>query len=384
MINKISFKNYKVFKNKQILELKPITILIGKNNVGKSAILKLPTLIEGSLSGNFDSPFQLENYEVKIANEYSDVIYGKQFKALELELFQDDLLSKETNRLETHILINKGRPEIEHWKLNDFIPTNPKYKGINIIKSTENTEIFQLPVFNITTDFIGAVRQDAKSNYDYTIDYGEKSKTDGSNLYEFLINDYLTTDKKYFNRISNWIRDKFEGWELSIEVDGYKKELPALIELQRSNLKINLSQTGMGITQSLPLITRAFKPCEEETLIIIEEPESHLHPYAHAQLAQLFAESLKEDSNKKYLIETHSQNFILRLRRLVAEGFLEMTDLGIYYVDFDEAKNESVLTEINVDVAGGVAWWPDGIFGETTLEARAIMNANINDLRNVD
>ncbi len=384
MIKQISFKNYKVFKNKQILKLKPLTILIGKNNVGKSAILKLPTLIEGSLSGKFDLPFQLENDDVKIANEYSDVIYGKQFKALELKLYQDDLIGSQTNTLETHILINDGRPEIEYWKLNDFIPNQPKYKGFNIVKSHETSDDFQLPKFTIKTDFIGAVRQDSKSNYEYTFDYNEKSNTDGSNLYQFLINDYLTTDKKYFTRISNWIRDKFEGWELSIEVDGYKKELPALIELQRSNLTINISQTGMGVTQSLPLIARAFKPCTEETIIIIEEPESHLHPYAHAQLAQLFAESLKADSNKKYLIETHSQNFILRLRRLVAEGFLNKEDLGIYYVDFDEIKNESSLAEIIVDVAGGVEWWPEGIFAETTLEARAIMNANINDLRNVD
>ena len=51
MINKISFKNYKLFKEKQTLELKPITILIGKNNSGKSAVLKLPVLITSGLEG---------------------------------------------------------------------------------------------------------------------------------------------------------------------------------------------------------------------------------------------------------------------------------------------------------------------------------------------
>ncbi len=76
----------------------------------------------------------------------------------------------------------------------------------------------------------------------------------------------------------------------------------------------------MGISQVLPLIIRAYKPCEKETCIIIEEPESHLHPYAHAQLAQLYFDSLALDRNKKYLFETHSQNFVLRMRRLVAEG----------------------------------------------------------------
>src|SRR5690606_17595243 len=105
-------------------------------------------------------------------------------------------------------------------------------------------------------------------------------------------------------------------------------------------LDINISQTGMGISQVLPLIIRAYKPCKDETLIIIEEPESHLHPYAHAQVAQLFFESLELDKNKKYLIETHSQNFILRMRRLIAEGKLHPSEFALYYVEFDEDKNE--------------------------------------------
>lgn len=51
MIDKISFKNYKIFRNRQTLTLKPITILIGKNNTGKTAIARLPTMIANSLSG---------------------------------------------------------------------------------------------------------------------------------------------------------------------------------------------------------------------------------------------------------------------------------------------------------------------------------------------
>ena len=120
----------------------------------------------------------------------------------------------------------------------------------------------------------------------------------------------------------------------------------------------------------------------EKTLIIIEEPETHLHPAAHGSLAERFVDSYLEDKNKNYLIETHSQNFVLRMRRLVAEGKIKPDDLAIYYVDFDE--NESFLTEIKVDELGGVESWPTGIFGETSIETRAIYNAQLNDLKNVD
>jgi predicted ATPase len=184
--------------------------------------------------------------------------------------------------------------------------------------------------------------------------------------------------------ISDWIKEHFEGWELRVEYDGHRKDLPARISLENEKLKVNLSQTGTGIAQSLPLVIRAYKPCEKETIIIIEKPESHLHPSAHAELAQLFFDSIKLDKNKKYLIETHSQNFVLRMRRLVAEGKLNPEDLAIYYVDYDEEEYESELKRINVKEDGSVDWWPEGVFGETIIETRAIMSANINDLRNVD
>jgi predicted ATP-dependent endonuclease of OLD family len=49
MVSQIRFKNFKLFKNWQTLEIKPITILIGKNNSGKTALLKLPAMIGESL-----------------------------------------------------------------------------------------------------------------------------------------------------------------------------------------------------------------------------------------------------------------------------------------------------------------------------------------------
>jgi predicted ATPase len=403
MINKISFKNYKLFKEKQTLELKPITILIGKNNSGKSAVLKLMTLIEGALKTKDSQPIKLINDEIQIGNEYRDLVYGKFGRALEIELFQNNKITGLVDYLSFEIAvdINKNIPILESWKLNEEIEF--RNLGMNLYENQIDCEEYScefLGVFlanyfkkdsdssgtifsqphKLNTDFIASIRAKAELDYRLSSALQSKSSPDGRYLYDFLIRDYLTTDKKYFAKISEWISEKFEGWELYIDVDSE----PYHIELRKDKLEINIKETGMGIGQSIPLITRAYKPCDEETLIIIEEPESNLHPFAHAQLAQLFAESIKDDKNKKYLIETHSQNFILRLRRLVAEGYLNENDVLIYYVDFDEDSNESNLKEIKVDDGGGVDWWPSNIFSETSVETRAIYNAQLNDLRNVD
>ena len=415
MINKIAFRNFKIFKNWQTLELKPITILIGKNNSGKSAVLKLMTLIEGALSSNEAKPVNLVNDGVEIGKKFNDLIYGKFSRELGIKLFQENLEPKENEALSVEIAVDtkKYTPYIDYWKHNNepalrFLSNDTyendnheeflcKFAGLNLLShsvnknksGTNSTETFTVDTdsitnftetFSLNTDFICSLRAQTKPYYSIENVRTKKSGMDGIHLYNFLIEDFLSTEKKYFNQIADWVKEKFEGWELYVDVDSE----PYPIELRKGKLNINLTETGMGIGQVLPLIIRAIKPCIEETLIIIEEPESHLHSYAHAQLAQLFADSIKEDDNKKYLIETHSQNFILRLRRLIAEGELKLSDLGIYYVDFDEDKNESVLKEIKVDDGGGVEWWPTGIFSETSIETRAIYNAQLNDLKNVD
>lgn len=401
MVNKISFKNYKLFKKEQQLEIKPFTILFGKNNTGKSALLKLPTLVENSLAGKIVVPFELINNGVRIGNTAKDIVYGKGNKAVVFTM-----LNENQDFLKVELRIYDDIPKIDSWNYNNELKLtldekyyrdefesewNAVFGGFDLqllINKSESISSGDIPNvdFSLNTDYLSCLRQEGLMSYFYKANSMEidKSGVKGENLINFLIEDSQTTDKYFFQKISDWIKENFEGWEIRVEMDSGRLDKPVLIFLEKDNLKVNLSDTGTGITQSLPLIIRSFKPCSKETLIIIEEPESHLHPYAHAQLAQLFANSIKEDSNKKYLIETHSQNFILRLRRLVAEGQLRAQDLALYYVDFKEEENESELIKINVTSTGGVDFWPENIFGETTIETRAIYNAQLNDLKNVD
>ena len=95
MINKISFKNYKLFKEKQTLELKPITILIGKNNSGKSAVAKLPVLISNGLKGLplnwvFKIGDEKEN-SIELGTDFKDLVYNRNDKSfIEFGVFNED------------------------------------------------------------------------------------------------------------------------------------------------------------------------------------------------------------------------------------------------------------------------------------------------------
>jgi predicted ATPase len=236
--------------------------------------------------------------------------------------------------------------------------------------------------FNV--DYIGGIRVEPENNYYINNDFLKKIGVKGQNTYPVLIQDFKKS-KQLVNKISEWYKNNFEGWKIGVIENKLTTETNYSVVISTEKIdSINIKQSGQGIHQVLPLIARSFMPEQSPSIIIIEEPEAHLHPAAHANLAERFLDSYLEDQNKRYLIETHSQNFILRIRRLIAEGKLNAEDLNIYYVDYDEDSNVSKLQEIKVDAGGGVDRWPDGVFGESVLEARAIMNANINDLKNVD
>ncbi|SHN45785.1 AAA family ATPase [Chitinophaga sp. CF418] len=375
MVNKISFKNYKSFKERQELELKPITVLIGKNSSGKSAISRLLTLLSGSLSGEFDPPLKWENKGVRLGLSNSDLVYNRNTAA---NLLEFEIAAEEE---ELKIVVNidsKDKPEILEWKLNDKEVSSKEtlFKGF---------AIDHVPFKNLQLryDYIGPIRKVPEANYANSFETFTTIGVDGANSYPILIQDW--SDKKLLiNQVSDWYRQNFEGWLVDIFSILAPQPTFQIVLSNKKISQVNIVNVGQGMTQALPLIVRSFMQDKENVRIIIEEPETHLHPAAHGNLAERFVDSFLSDCNKSYLIETHSQNFVLRLRRLVADKKLDIKDLAIYYVDFDEEINESSIKRINLTPDGGVEWWPDGMFSETLTETRAIRDAQLKGLQDVD
>ncbi|WP_281631460.1 AAA family ATPase [Flavobacterium luteolum] len=376
MIHTIKFKNYKSFKEEQTLVIKPITILIGINSAGKSAITKLPTLLSNSLQGNFSEPLKLNNGGVELGAEFRDLVYGRtRLGKLEFSL--------EDNNEKLDIVIGAGprsgdNPEIFSWTLkSDEKVDQLEYaddkifrgfhlnlaKGANPIKS-----------LSINTDYIGPFRVLPERQYSDLKKVSEKHiGIKGENTYSIIIRDALTLEQKLLKQVSEWYEKSFEGWGLQVNAD---TEPFYQLELTRGNgdVNINFRDVGQGMSQLLPIVTRAFMPTVEETLVVVEQPELHLHPSAHGDVAELLVDTLKS-GGKKYLIETHSQNFILRIRALVASKKINHQDISLYYVKFNSETDSSSLEKITIDQNGNVDHWPKGIFDEALLETIAIRTA---------
>ena len=141
-----------------------------------------------------------------------------------------------------------------------------------------------------------------------------------------------------------------------------------------SGLTVSHRDVGTGISQLLPVLVNAAG--SKERLIMIEQPELHLHPALQAELGDVFIESAKENGNK-FLIETHSEHLILRLLRRIRETAagelppgaiaLRREDVAVLYVK--PGAEGSEVIELPVNEEGDFDRpWPDGFFPERARE----------------
>ncbi len=338
MLTHIEFENYRIFKKRQVLDIKPITILFGKNNAGKSAVLKLPSLVLSIHHSDKPENFYTTYNDVKICETYRDLVYGRGNNAVYVKYSFD----KNETELMFHVDVDKPTPIIDTYER--------QIRDVNA---------------HSYLDYIGSFR--VGPNLDLRIEPQilRRSGINGSNTYQVLLRNSRTPSRLICNKVSQWYQDNFEGW--SVEVNDAQDPIYH-IEMRHDGFSIPIQDCGTGILQSLPIVIRACQQADEPTLVVFEEPESHLNPSAHAELCQLIVDSTKEDVNKRYLVETHSHTFILRLQRLLAEGIISPDDVALYHVHYNEEERSSQLDRIEMMQDGSIPQWPKGMFQDVMKE----------------
>ncbi len=136
-----------------------------------------------------------------------------------------------------------------------------------------------------------------------------------------------------------------------------------------SRLRVNVADTGFGVSQVLPVVVETLH-APSHSLILIEQPEIHLHPRLQAELADFLLEVSKD---KNLIVETHSEHILLRLQRRIAEGGIEPDRVAVYYVA--PGREGSSIRKLEIDRLGRFVDWPNGFFEEDLEEAFQLAKA---------
>jgi len=156
-----------------------------------------------------------------------------------------------------------------------------------------------------------------------------------------------------------------------------RKEYEVLLQTRPSLPQVKLTDVGFGVSQVLPVIVECFST-PPRSVVIFEQPEIHLHPKVQADLADLFIDAIHARENGRarniqFIIESHSEHFLRRLQRRIAEEALTPEESALYFVHTDVA--EARIEALDVDMFGNIRNWPENFFGDEMADLVARTDA---------
>ncbi|MEX1214729.1 DUF3696 domain-containing protein [Saccharospirillum sp.] len=174
--------------------------------------------------------------------------------------------------------------------------------------------------------------------------------------------------------IAQWLKDLgvIESFSVKPVAKG-RKEYEVLLKTHGTSSEVKITDVGFGVSQVLPALTQAFY-CPPHSTVWMEQPEIHLHPQVQAELADVFiaATQARENGRERHvqlIVESHSEHFLNRIQRRVAEGSLLAEDVAVYFCNRAGATTE--LESLNLNMFGEIENWPDNFFGDEMADISA-------------
>lgn len=172
--------------------------------------------------------------------------------------------------------------------------------------------------------------------------------------------------KPFEQIIARWLKELGLIDSFAVESIQGTRDYRVLVQVNAHSEKVSIPDVGFGVSQILPVLVQCFYAPPDST-IVIEQPELHLHPLVQQNLADLFIEVIRsrEDGNERriqLIIESHSEHFLRRLQRRIADQTVGKEDVEAYFCS--PGKGALKLEELQVDMFGNILNWPPNFFGD--------------------
>lgn len=174
--------------------------------------------------------------------------------------------------------------------------------------------------------------------------------------------------------VASWLKDLgvIHSFVVKPVAEG-RKEYEVLVKTHAKAPEVKITDVGFGVSQVLPVLVQAFY-CPPNSTVWMEQPEIHLHPQVQAELADVFisATRAREENgprNVQLIIESHSEHFLNRLQRRIAEGEITPDDVAIYFCKKTGSATE--LEPLELNMFGDIENWPENFFGDEMADLTA-------------
>jgi predicted ATPase len=386
MLTRMKLGNFKSWRELDI-ELAPLTLLFGTNSSGKTAILQAPLLLKQT-ANSFDRGqhinFGGSDRDYVDFGSYQDLVYGHdehlpvevglEWTTRFSELARDTDWKKRSLALKWYF---DGQNVIESSRQMLEIRHGDQWQRYVDVERKNDWESFSIDLF---FDFysLGPIRQPPKDRFFlWTGSTPTVIEPDGENTIAALIASERNngTTPGLLTQVREWLAYIGVVNDFSVaSIDADNRIYETQVRTVANSPFSSLLDVGFGVSQVLPVITMLFF-VRPGSIVLIEQPELHLHPKAQAELADLFLH-VAETRKLQLIIESHSEHLLRRLQRRVAETeypFANPDNIRAYFCRMTEAG--SVADAVVVDKYGQIRNWPDNFFGDIGGDLDALTDA---------
>lgn len=363
MIDELRLRNFKCFREAKV-RLAPLTLLTGINGAGKSSVIQSLLLLRQSYDhGLLRSGGLLLEGELLRMGRGIDVLYENADEDfVEIGLSQssgDEVVWRFAyNRAEDVMRIEKDLSWNSVHALSIFAPHFCYLQAERVGPRT---------AFDTSEHIVHLGRQlgsDGRFTADFIMKFGSETLATASHLHHPRTTAGSKTTLR--EQIELWMQEISPGIRISCvaqettDTVSLKYAFARAGEVSRAYRATNV---GFGITFTLPVVV-AILSAKKNGLVLIENPEAHLHPRGQAKVTELICRAAA--SGTQVIVESHSDHVLNAVRLAVRSRLLKPSDVAIHYF-IPAAKDAIAQTTIRspkIDADGRIDEWPDGFFDE--------------------
>lgn len=360
MITKIEVENFKCFE-KEEMELSYLNLLSGVNSMGKSTMIQALLLLRQAQEQNaLDKGIYLNGKYTNIGVGRDLLYVGAQENSIRITLQTDNGMFRKCYRYE---------------KDADFLREEEK---------TEGNVVANLNLFEQGFTYIAADRQGPQSSYkksyyevweqrqigshgEYAVHYLREHELDMVENEMVLYEDEL--NHRIPRQVERWMGEITPGVSFRTEDYGHSNMVGLTVH-QHSTLGseyFSAQNVGFGISYVLPVILALVK-AKSGDLLVLENPEAHLHPRGQRKMGELIARAAQ--GGVQIIVETHSDHVLNGIRLSAKKNILSPERVKLFYFERRTVKEkdaEIVIPVVEKPVLqkdGRLSFWPDGFFDE--------------------
>jgi predicted ATPase len=355
MISNLHLENFKRFEN-QSLEIGNLTLLSGLNGMGKSSVLQSLLLLRQSYQQRL-----LESTGLALNGDLVHIGTAR------------DALFEDAKEDKIRFILNFKNAEKATWQFG----YDPEADVLELISPSVVPETYKASLFGDNFQYLQAERLGPRTSFamsDFQVRQHRQLGTMGEYTAHFLsiFRDHTIPNSalghpqaqsmNLLSQVEAWLSEISPGTQVHI-IDSPGMDLVSLQYSFGLSKKYRATNVGFGITYTLPVIT-AILSAEPGALLLLENPEAHLHPKGQARMGDLLAQAAAK--GVQIILETHSDHVLNGIRLAVHAGKLDPDAVRLHFFQRKGSQRENISEVISpkMNRSGRIDQWPDGFFDE--------------------